>query len=137
MIDLVNFYKEECGRHDIIVPETLERCDDDFEGIDFTFNGDKIVPEAIYKVLVLLADKISLECEGYVKEFYFLECKGKYYKIVIKYFQYAFSHVLYLEGQRNKDVCKVARSYNLDTRPYNHLKFWKPKCDTKHLETTL
>lgn len=137
MIDLVNFYKEECGRHDIIVPATLERCDDDFEGIDFIFNGDKIVPEAIYKVLVLLADKISIEGEGYVKEFYFLECKGKYYKIVIKYFQYAFRSLHYLSGKRNKDVCKVAKSYNIDIRPYNHLEFWRLKFNAKHLETTL
>lgn len=137
MIDLVKFYKKECSKHDIIVPETLERCDDDFKGIDFTFNGDKIIPEAIYKVLVLLSDKISLEGEGYVKEFYFLECKGKYYKIVIKYFQYAFWSLAYLSGQRNKDVCKVAKSYNIDIRPFRHLKFWEPKCVTKHLETTL
>lgn len=137
MIDLVNFYRKECSKYDIIVPETLKRCDDDFEGIDFTFNGDIIIPEAIYKVLVLLTDKISLEGEGYVKEFYFLECKGKYYKIVIKYFQYAFSNIFYLSGKRNEEICKVAKSYNMDTLSFNHIKFWKRKCDTRHLETTL
>lgn len=137
MIDLIDFYNKECSEYDIIVPETLERCDKDFEGIDFTFNGDIIIPEAIYKVLVLFTNDINIEGEGYVKDFYFLECKGKYYKIVIKYFQYAFSNIFYLSGQRNEEICKVAKSYNMDTRSFNHIRFLKRKCDTKHLETTL
>lgn len=137
--NLIDFYSSECSEcsdNIVIIPETLERCDKDFEGIDLILNEKIIIPAAIYKVLVLYTDRINLQNEGYVQDLYFLEYNGKYYKIIIKYFQYAFNNLFYLSGLRHEEVCKIAKLYNMNTLPFNHIKFWKRKCNNRKLEVT-
>ena len=143
MIDLTDFFADDFNEEDeaVIMTETLKRCDNDFAGIEFIFNEVVIVPEAIYKVLVLIRSCDDSEhCgddywyEGLVEDLYFLESDGKFYKIIYKPFFY--EDYRFLEGWGEREACEYAKKYEMSARCFSHIRFKKDRCENKQLKIT-
>lgn len=143
MIDLNEFFANDFDEEEeaVIMTETLTRCDDEFAGMEFIFNEVIIVPDAIYKVMVLLSAFDEYECtrddawyEGDVKDMYFIESDGKFYKII--YEPYFSEYYRFLDGWGEKEAEEYAEKYNMRATLFSHLRFNRDRCEKRVMKIT-